>query len=120
MAQQLDLAGTPVVDAPTGDPVEAQLSRELELLVQENLNQVLEYHLTHRPSNTIKNYLPKQKEWKAWCKTKIWPLGGSFLPGDWVDEGKLLLFITEEVASRPPQKGARLNAEKKRKAEERA
>lgn len=41
------------------------------------------------------------------------------MPGDWVDEGKLLLFIREEVASRPPRRGRRLNAEKKRKAEDR-
>jgi hypothetical protein len=41
------------------------------------------------------------------------------LPGDWVDEGKLLLFIREEVASRPPRRGRRLVAEKKRRAEDR-
>ena len=67
----MDLAGALAVDAfpeplaPTGDPVEAQLRRELELLVQKNLNRVLEYHLTHRPANIAKNYLPKQKEWKV-------------------------------------------------------
>jgi Centromere DNA-binding protein complex CBF3 subunit, domain 2 len=33
-----------------------------------------------------------------------------------VDEGKLLLFIKEEVASRPPRKGRRLKAERKRKS----
>jgi len=42
--------------------------------------------------------------------------GGKQLPGDWVDEGKLLLFIKTRVVNRPPKKGARLNAEKKRKA----
>jgi len=42
------------------------------------------------------------------------------LPGDWVDEGKLLLFIREEVATRPPRRGRRLAAEKKRRAEDRA
>jgi hypothetical protein len=31
--------------------------------------------------------------------------GGKYLPGDYIDEGKLLLFIKEEVASRPLQKG---------------
>src|SRR5467141_1902309 len=41
--------------------------------------------------------------------------GGKHLPGDYVDEGKLLLFIKEEVASRPPRRGARLEAEKRRK-----
>jgi hypothetical protein len=36
-----------------------------------------------------------------------------------VDEGKLLLFIKDEVASRAPKKGRRLNAERqyKRQAE---
>ena len=42
------------------------------------------------------------------------------MPGDWVDEGKLLLFIREEVASRPPWRGRRLVAEKKRRAEDKA
>ena len=41
--------------------------------------------------------------------------GGQYLPGDYVDEGKLLFFIKEEVASRPPRRGRRLDAEKKRK-----
>jgi hypothetical protein len=41
--------------------------------------------------------------------------GGKYLPGDYVDEGKLLLFIKDEVASRAPRKGRRLNAERQRK-----
>jgi hypothetical protein len=41
--------------------------------------------------------------------------GGKYLPKDYVDEGKLLLFIKEEVASRPPRRGRRLAAEKERK-----
>ena len=41
--------------------------------------------------------------------------GGKYLPGDYVDEGKLLLFIRDEVASRAPRQGRRLNAEKKRR-----
>ena len=32
-----------------------------------------------------------------------------------MDEGKLLFFIKDKVASRPPRRGRRLNAEKKRK-----
>ena len=43
--------------------------------------------------------------------------GDKYLPGH-VDEGKLLLFIKDEVAGRPPRKGLRLKAERKRKAEE--
>ena len=41
---------------------------------------------------------------------------GKQLPGDWVDERKLLLFIKTWVVNRLPKKGARLNAEKKQKA----
>jgi hypothetical protein len=33
-----------------------------------------------------------------------------------VDKGKLLLFIKEEVASRPPRKGRRLKAKRKQKS----
>lgn len=44
--------------------------------------------------------------------------GGEYLPYDWVDEGKLLLFIKKEVAERLPRKGRRLAAEKKRKLQE--
>src|SRR5438045_6543403 len=40
---------------------------------------------------------------------------GGFLPGDWVDEGKLLLFMKEEVVNRAPQVGKRLKEEKKRR-----
>jgi hypothetical protein len=40
--------------------------------------------------------------------------GGKYLPGDYVDEGKLLLFIKDEVASRAPRKGRRLDAERQR------
>ncbi len=42
------------------------------------------------------------------------------MPGDWVDEGKLLLFIRQEVAPRPPRRGRRLTAEKKKRPEDKA
>lgn len=42
--------------------------------------------------------------------------GGQCLPYDWVDEGKLLLFVMEEVVSRAPRSGQRLIAARKRKA----
>ena len=41
--------------------------------------------------------------------------GSRYLLGDYVDEGKLLLFIKDEVASCAPRKGRRLNAERERK-----
>jgi len=43
--------------------------------------------------------------------------GGEYLPFDWVDEGKLLLFVKTQVAERAPRKGKRVAAEKKRKLE---
>jgi hypothetical protein len=43
--------------------------------------------------------------------------GGDYLPFDWVDEGKLLLFVKTPVAERAPRKGKHVAAEKKRKLE---
>jgi hypothetical protein len=34
--------------------------------------------------------------------------GGEYLPFDWVDEGKLLLFMKTQVAERAPPKAAAL------------
>jgi hypothetical protein len=39
--------------------------REEDLAIQQAVDEVLEYHLTHRPLNTTKNYVPKQKEWRV-------------------------------------------------------
>lgn len=39
--------------------------RAEDLEVQRAIDEVLEYHRTHRPKNTAKNYLPKQREWKV-------------------------------------------------------
>lgn len=51
-----------------------------------------------------------------WADRKLsWPPGQQ-LPGDLVDEGKLLLFMKEEVVSRAPKKGARVAKQRKRKA----
>ena len=41
--------------------------------------------------------------------------GGKYLPGDYIDKGKLLLFIEDKVASRAPKKGRCLNAERQYK-----
>jgi hypothetical protein len=43
--------------------------------------------------------------------------GGEYLPFDWVDEGKLLLFVKTQVAERAPRQGSRLAAERKRRLE---
>jgi hypothetical protein len=40
------------------------------------MDEVLEYHHTHRPKNTSRNYEPKQKEWRAWCKRMGFQEGG--------------------------------------------
>lgn len=44
--------------------------------------------------------------------------GGKLLPGDWVEEAKLLLFIKMEVTNHPPKKGKRLNKAKRKRQEE--
>jgi hypothetical protein len=36
-----------------------------DLAIQEAIDKVLEYHCTHQPKNTARNYRPKQKEWKV-------------------------------------------------------
>jgi hypothetical protein len=46
--------------------------------------------------------------------------GGEYLPFDWVDEGKLVLFVKTQVAERAPRKGKGIAAEKKRKLEKEA
>lgn len=43
--------------------------------------------------------------------------GGKLLPGHWVEEAKLLLFIKMEVTNRPLKKGERLDKAKKRDKE---
>ncbi|KAM4062434.1 centromere DNA-binding protein complex CBF3 subunit, domain 2 domain-containing protein [Hirsutella rhossiliensis] len=77
-----------------------------------------------QPKNTKRNYRPKQEEWKAsrmralqsssnWpAIPDVWPASvpqGQQLPGDLVDEGKLLLFMKE--------KGKRVADERKRHLE---
>jgi hypothetical protein len=42
-------------------------------------------------------------------------LGGEYLPFDWVDKSKLLLFVKTQVAKRAPRKGSRLAAKKKQR-----
>ena len=79
----------------------------------------------HQPRNTTRAYAPKQQEWRDWCAARYPPLpsgwsawapwDGSPLPGDLVDEGKLLLFMTA-MAKRAPRTGKRLTAEQKRRA----
>jgi hypothetical protein len=80
----------------------------------------------NRPKNTNLSYLPKQKEWTNWCQNKYPPVPENWpdlswqgsLPGDLVDEGKMFLFMKEQVYERAPRTGPRVVAARKRKAEE--
>jgi hypothetical protein len=51
---------TPEPTTPTPEPDRAE-----DIAIQHALDEVLEYHRTHRPKNTAKNYEPKQREWKV-------------------------------------------------------
>jgi hypothetical protein len=57
----------PIPDDPEGpDPAAgAPLSQELEARIEAAIGEALEYHRTHRPPNTARNYAPKQQEWKV-------------------------------------------------------
>jgi hypothetical protein len=54
--------------APEPEPAPAlapEPNRAKDIAIQQALDEVLEYHRTHRPKNTAKNYEPKQREWKV-------------------------------------------------------
>jgi hypothetical protein len=54
--------------APAREPEpepEPEPDRAEDIAIQQALDEVLEYHRTHRPKNTAKNYEPKQGEWKV-------------------------------------------------------
>ncbi|RFU34112.1 hypothetical protein B7463_g2193, partial [Scytalidium lignicola] len=87
----------PVVTSLTDPPI--PLTQELQARIEAVRNETLEYHRTHRPLNTTRNYAPKQKEWKTWYIAQGFPPGGQYLP----------------VTSRPPRKGTWLMEEKERK-----
>ncbi len=46
---------------------------------------------SNRAENTKKAYTPKKKLWTMWCQTR------SFIDGETVTEGKLCLWLQEEV-----------------------
>ena len=50
--------------APAPEP-EPEPDRAEDIAIQQALDEVLEYHRTHRPKNTARNYEPKQREWKV-------------------------------------------------------
>jgi len=51
--------------APKEPSESGEIPHAVDLEVQRALDEVLEYHRTHRPKNTTKNYEPKQREWKV-------------------------------------------------------
>lgn len=121
LLQSARVARDLLVPLPERDPTPKALpaepiAQQLQARIEAARDETLEYHRTHRPPNTARNYAPKQREWKAWCAAQGFPPGGQYLPGDWVDEGKLLLFVKEVVATRAPRSGTRLVEERKRKA----
>jgi hypothetical protein len=63
--------------ARTAPPAPAPIRAE-DIAIQEALDEVLEYHRTHRPKNTAKNYEPKQREWKV--STSL-ALGSPYIKG---------------------------------------
>lgn len=50
---------------PLPDSIHVQEPTENDLLAEQVLLKVFEYHCTHRPKNTTKAYAPKQKEWQV-------------------------------------------------------
>jgi hypothetical protein len=64
-AAALLLPPPPPPPLPPAPAVAPPAPRPEDLAVQEALDEVLEYHRTHRPKNTARNYGPKQKEWKV-------------------------------------------------------
>jgi hypothetical protein len=56
-SRALVLTPEPTPLTPTPEPDRAE-----DVAIQHTLDEVLEYHRTHRPKNTAKNYKPKQRE----------------------------------------------------------
>jgi len=55
----------PAASRAPAPALEPETDRAEDIAVQQALDEVLEYHRTHRPKNTAKNYEPKQREWKV-------------------------------------------------------
>ncbi|KAK3305138.1 uncharacterized protein B0T15DRAFT_574550 [Chaetomium strumarium] len=98
-----------------------QLDPSLVQRVNTNVSAVVKRYLLDdqnvTPKNTCKTYGPKQAEWMPG-----WPGQyqiGRTLPGHPVDEGKLVLFLDEEIASPAPKRGKRRKAETRRLMAER-
>jgi hypothetical protein len=58
-------AKQPLEAAAAEGPRAVEGPRAKDLEVQRAIDKVLKYHRTHRPKNTTKNYLLKQRGWKV-------------------------------------------------------
>ena len=115
-------------DLPTPSATRAKVENNIwdqDPHVRAIIEELLLDQSLHEARNTTRAYAPKQQEWREWCAAQYPPIppswsawvpwDGSPLPGDLVDEGKLLLFMTM-IAKRTPCSGKRLAAEQKRRA----
>lgn len=82
---------------PKRDQRRARVERDIvnNAELRANAQQILAVIREERPVNTNQSYDPKQEELKAFCARK------QYQDGNTVTEGKLLLFLVEEVANRP-------------------
>jgi hypothetical protein len=60
-SKALKVPTAPAAPVPALAP-EPEPDRAEDIAIQQALDEVLEYHGTHRPKNTTKNYEPKQQE----------------------------------------------------------
>ncbi|KAK4700175.1 hypothetical protein P7C70_g6078, partial [Phenoliferia sp. Uapishka_3] len=65
-----------------------------------------------RPKNTRNAYLPRQKEWRAWCEAQAFEQTTLYT----VTSDKLAFFLREEVVGREKKKGGRRKKEVVREA----
>jgi len=81
-----------VADAPARrDEIDILNTAELRA----NSQKVLSLIHSKRPKNTMAVYMPKQREFQAFCQQK------QYQDSDTVTEDKILLFLVEEVTNRP-------------------
>jgi hypothetical protein len=102
--------GAGVASEPSIGLITLEQEQALAAKVHQLQLEVLEQDALLAPKNTTKTYNQKIKEWKLWCQANCRPLPnpwppvtpwtGELMPGDLVDEPKMLLFM-KEVTERP-------------------
>ncbi|KAK4095870.1 hypothetical protein N658DRAFT_437330, partial [Parathielavia hyrcaniae] len=85
------------VAAPTRQRGPTALSRNInnDAELEDNLHRIHTTIHTERPMTTKRAYVPKQAEFRDFCRAR------GFQDGDTVTESKLLLFLEKEVVHRP-------------------